>query len=363
MFARACRATGAIAALLCAHCGYVGIELTDPIDGGTASDTGVAVEIDARLQDARSVDDLDARSEDAEAGTGPEDSALEDASRDAEAIGADAAVDAQADDATTPDASDDAVVDAGPTQCDLTGDWVAKLTVSVSWPATAGTLAGAGLGSLWMRYQASADGGIIAGSRAACGVTLPSTTSIPALGGESYQPVFADAFFDALPARVIGTNGSVSINGTGVPGDTVTMGSTAYVFGTALADPVMGAWPAVGALAANDQDMDGAPGVTLGFTGAEPLIGVGVRADQAYVAARFAFQSTLTVLTCDQMQGTSAVSRFDTHFVGCHVQGGGACSTAQRDLFDSNRPIYTVNAGNMAARKIAGATCARSVLP
>ncbi|MET0283959.1 MAG: hypothetical protein ABW352_05795, partial [Polyangiales bacterium] len=119
---------------------------------------------------------------------------------------------------------------------------------------------------------------------------------------------------------------------------------------------VNSAWLPNIALVDNDQDLDGNPGVTVDFMG-RPLVDGLARADQGYIAARVAFGGSVTVVDCDDLAGPVAVSRFDTHFVGCHVAGGSHCSAPQRDLLDASRPLYVATSATLTARKVPNATC------
>ncbi|MET0283515.1 MAG: hypothetical protein ABW352_03575, partial [Polyangiales bacterium] len=269
-------------ALLGTHCGYLGLDLQDlPV-----VDTDARVEAPNDAQMGVPNEPLDARSEDGaieaarrEAAAPVEDAAVEDAAIE-DAINQDAATEdaALVEDTGVEDAGVDAMLDAAPMRCDLAGDWVARLNIATTWPASGGVMAGSGTSSIWLRYQASAAGGIVGGSLVACGATLPAVTAIVPIG-EVYRPQFADALFDALPARVLATNASFSITGAGFPGDLVNMTPSAFVFGTTLADPVNSAWLPNIALVDNDQDLDGNPGVTVDFMG-RPLVDGLARADQ-----------------------------------------------------------------------------------
>lgn len=354
MFAGARGVAGGIAALLCAHCGYFGVELLPAevvvADGGR--DAGVVAEI----EDAGSVD-APPTSEDASS----LDAFVDDAANDDAAVD-DATVDAYVADANVDASGADASVDAGPVRCELAGDWVAQLRIATSWAAGA-VLPGSGTTTIWLRYQASATGGIVAGSLIACGASLPSTTT-PTF--ETYAPRFADSVFDTLPPRVVATNASFGLSGSGFPGDVVTLAPVAFVFGTTLADPVASGWPLNSLLPANDQDVDGQPGTTVDFTGSiHPPVDGQRRAAQGYIAARIAFGGNASVVDCSTLMGPVTVSRFDTHFVGCALDGGGSCSASQRDFLDLNRPLYAAGSSTLTARKVPNATCpiARSTLP
>jgi hypothetical protein len=377
MFARGFGVFARTAALLCAHCGYVGLELL-PLDAGDTNrpDAGAAPDAevqDARSQDARAPDDaapeLDASAEDASA----EDASAEDASADAaSAEDASAALDGQVADAARADAqvadasSADASLADAALPCDLAGNWGAKLTVSTSWPASGVVLAGSGTSTLWLRYQTNASGAIVPGSSAACGLLLPSATTPPALGSQTYQPLFANALFDAVPARVVGTAGALTVGGSGFPGSPVTLAPTAFLLGATLMDPVNDPWPAASALVSADQDLDLAPAITVGFpSGSLVPIGANMYVDQAYLAVRLAFGATLTLNSCDLLSGSAVVTHFDSHVLGCHILNGGSCMDAQRNAFDAARPIYTPGSATLTVRTLANATCAvvRSTLP
>jgi hypothetical protein len=57
------------------------------------------------------------------------------------------------------------------------------------------------------------------------------------------------------------------------------------------------------------------------------------------------------------------VTLFDNHVVGCHINGGSACTTGaantQADFIDQNRTIYKPGTATFAAQALAsGGTCA-----
>ena len=86
-----------------------------------------------------------------------------------------------------------------------------------------------------------------------------------------------------------------------------------------------------------------------------------------YLAIRNIMTLTSMVDGClDSYSGTAQVSNFESHIIGCHVKGGGECTTSQRDFVDSNRTIYNVDQAVFTAQRVdAAATCAdiRALLP
>ena len=67
----------------------------------------------------------------------------------------------------------------------------------------------------------------------------------------------------------------------------------------------------------------------------------------------------LTRTSCDEASGPATFMHFDNHVVGCHVSGGGACSSSEVKFIDDNRTVYAVTSGTMATKVVpATATCA-----
>jgi hypothetical protein len=87
-----------------------------------------------------------------------------------------------------------------------------------------------------------------------------------------------------------------------------------------------------------------------------------------YLAIRNAITMQLTAADDDPdtYTGTANVTKFDSHVVGCHIQGGGNCSTSDRDFIDQNNVTFNVKSASVKLVRVAAdATCAdvRATLP
>jgi hypothetical protein len=168
------------------------------------------------------------------------------------------------------------------------------------------------------------------------------------------------------PARAIATDAIIKIQGSGIPGDAVTLSNSALAFGASLADPVNDPWPSSNsAIVSNDMDGDSKPGVTIPhlndgdhkYLPVDPLRLS--RADRGYYAARVVLSASGSVESCTEIKGKALVPRFDTHILGCKVANGGDCDPIQRDLLDSFRPLHKVDSAIFRAIKVAdGSSCA-----
>jgi hypothetical protein len=113
----------------------------------------------------------------------------------------------------------------------------------------------------------------------------------------------------------------------------------------------------------SDDDNDGWPGVTAvpitGASGActgtcsyyDPPLAVGgvgeSLADQVYVVQRNRISFSVTrAADCSTAAGHAHVTLFDNHVVGCHVAGGGQCTSANVGFLDQNRALYVDGSGN-----------------
>jgi hypothetical protein len=154
--------------------------------------------------------------------------------------------------------------------------------------------------------------------------------------------------------------------------------SYAALLGFTMADPATAAWPAsyTGISMTTDPDGDTNPGMTatprsssgyvLPPTSALGALGVGSRADQLYLVIRNVVSTMLTRSSCEDASGTATVMHFDNHVIGCHVSGGGACSSTEVKFIDDNRTIYSVTSATITTKIVAdGASCAdvRAALP
>jgi hypothetical protein len=150
------------------------------------------------------------------------------------------------------------------------------------------------------------------------------------------------------------------------PGSQFTVGRGTLLLGASLGDPLSDPWPeSWTGLNAVDHDGDGKPGVT---TLAKSGNGYGlprldifndqIRADEIYLALRTILSLDGIVDSCGRATGV-ATFNMEQHAVGCHVNGGGDCSTEQVNLLDNNLPQLQVSGGSFELVSIPdGSSCA-----
>ena len=242
-----------------------------------------------------------------------------------------------------------------------------------TWAGSVGIAAGSGTAAVWLKYQTTSDGSLVPGSMTHCGVLIPDFSLTPLLGGERYGVNFGIPLFDAQPPRAFASDPIMQVDGAGFPGDAFTMSQMAQVLGTTLSNPLTDPWPSSpSSLVNNDMDGDGKAGITVPNLNDATHIYMRVdaaasrRAHSGYYASRVVMSWSGSVVSCTEVAGGADVPRWDTHFVGCGLVGGGDCNTTQRDQLDSFRPIHVANGATFRALKAAdGVTCTavRSTLP
>lgn len=321
------RCCGFVATFMAASCGTIGVELLDlDRDAGEGGTSNPPISLDASMSDAS----------DAEDG----------------GVDADAMVDA---------AGPDAFVDTGPQPCDFSGTWATKVEVALSWNAKTvlgfpAVLGGNGTAHVWVKHRSAPDGSVEPGSMVACGVSLPPIALGSGAGGGSGRVSFDIPLFDTAPPSV-STDPLLQVHGAGFPGDPSTLSETAMLLGVTLSDPLNDAWPGADVLMSHDLDGDGHPGVTLPHLGGEyvhlPVALFGAtRSEAGHYAARVVLSASGTVLSCEEIAGEAQVRRLDSRVLGCVVDGGSLCSTAQSDLLEDNRPDFIPGDGTYRAVKV-----------
>jgi hypothetical protein len=250
--------------------------------------------------------------------------------------------------------------------------------LDVTWPATTAAAAGSGKVHIWNRTKLAATGMDLSGTTEACGSVLPEFKL--SLGGQivtgktngKVLPQFPDAVWDATSMPKFASHGTIS---GWEAGSTINFDATLGLVGLTMADP-KGAWPdSYKDVTAADHDGDGEPAITaipkndgdytqppsaLGIFGSAPTV------DKLYIASRTVIALTGTFASCTEQSGMAQVESFDSHVVGCHVNGGNDCVADQIDFVDTGRTKYQVTGATFASKKVADdASCAeiRAALP
>lgn len=255
-----------------------------------------------------------------------------------------------------------------------------NISMAVTWPGTTSANAGNGTVHIWLLSDFTASGNSFSGSTRTCGTTLPGVTltglgSIAA-GGSKVQILLGDSVWSApsMPTYM-STGMQTGYN----PGDTFTVSPTVALIGLALpqgTDPSSYAWPTSSwsfpsGTTFPDHDGDNNPGITAtpqtgnGYVDPPTAVGLGgsaPSADQIYVATRSDIALSGKWNSCTDQSGTATIMHFDNHVVGCHIKGGGACTTGaantQADFIDQNRTVYAPGSATFVAKTLAaGAKC------
>jgi hypothetical protein len=279
----------------------------------------------------------------------------------------------------------DAATDADTsTTCNLSGPWALKVAVQVTWQGTTILAAGGGTVDVWALMQGTQTGDSIATTVLPCGIGLPDFDGPAIAGPPIYGVAFPDSLFDGTFLTATASSLTVS---SSAPGATLTSPAEANLLGITLADPTTAAWPGLAAAQAAevDTDADGNPGVTAlskygngavrtendgGTYSSIPAIGTGIggigTADELYMALRSVIALSGTLTSCTQASGPATVSHFDSHALGCHLVGGGNCSSSQSSFVDNNSPTFAVTSATFAAQMLTNTgTCpnVRAALP
>jgi hypothetical protein len=254
----------------------------------------------------------------------------------------------------------------GAATCPMLTDFMLAIhtVVDVTWPDTLGAEGGSGKLHAWSLARLSADGTSISGTTQPCGTDLPELTLKAIVGGGKFDIDVPDAVWDAPSAPSTTTLGT--LDGF-EPGSALRTEVTSLLVGLTMSDPE-GAWPASRAdITAVDADGDDEPGFTgVPKTGAgyvQPPVaaalgGTGAKADAMYMVTRTAMGLSGTLSSCSEQSGAVSVKFFDNHIVGCHVAGGGECSSEQVDFLDTNRNQLTATDGTFTSKLVPNtATC------
>jgi hypothetical protein len=105
--------------------------------------------------------------------------------------------------------------------------------------------------------------------------------------------------------------------------------------------------------------------VGTGYT-LPPVSLLGPNATHLFVASRTVSLLTGTATNCDLIQGhieigtVGGASGFNSHIIGCIIEGGAVCDSTQADFVDANGPVFTpASPTTMEMRRMADdATCA-----
>lgn len=243
------------------------------------------------------------------------------------------------------------------------------LIMAVTWPGSIGTNPGSGNVHVWTRAKLTfGAGNTITSVNTPCGSVVPDIQTTTIAGGKKVQPEFLPAVWESAALATFdgsGQQSSFDVNSK------VSITAKPALVGLTMADP-NGAWPAATAIQAVDSDGDGHPGITATpkndtVYGLPPTSIVQTKhADQLYIASRTTTSLAGVRDTCDSQKGTATVAAFDSHVIGCRIEGGADCAAADIKFIDDNRTVFVVTGATYEAKIVPdGATCAavRAAVP
>ena len=221
------------------------------------------------------------------------------------------------------------------------------VTLNVSWPSSLAVTGGEGVVHVWDLRRIDVSGTDFTSETQPCGTMLPPLSlSTIAGGGQSLLEVPAATWDLASMPRI---DGGGTLSGFS-PGSSFVTEPQTTLIGHMMTDP-NGPWPDdAGEIVPVDHDADTNDGITsIPRTDGDfvrpptSIIGQsGDVADQVYLVTRTTFAHEGEFTSCTEIEGTTMISAFDNHVVGCHVFDGDECSESQADFIDSNRTVYEV---------------------
>jgi hypothetical protein len=245
------------------------------------------------------------------------------------------------------------------------------VTLNVSWPSSLAVMGGEGVVHVWDIRRIEVSGTDFTSETQPCGTMLPPLSlSAIAGGGQSLLEVPAATWDLASMPKI---DGGGTLSGFS-PGSSFVTDAQTTLIGHTMDDPD-GAWPDdAGEITPVDHDGDSNDGITsIPRTDGDfvrpptSIIGQsGDVADQVYLVTRSTFVHDGEFTSCTDIEGTTMISAFDNHVVGCHVFEGDECSDGQADFIDSNRTVYEVTSATFQSKLLDDAvTCvdARDALP
>jgi hypothetical protein len=240
------------------------------------------------------------------------------------------------------------------------------IVMNVSWASSIAVSAGTGKVHMWSRSKFVDNGDSAAIETTSCGSLLPVISTTAIAGNAKILAEIPDATWDnpAMPKFVGSATRAAGI---------LTVDSGVALLGLSMTDP-SAAWPTAAAdITPVDHDGDSFPGVTAipkstsGFSAPPTSLSQSAHADKLYLAIRTAMTLSVPISGCpSSYSGAAHVSHFENHVVGCHVKGGSACSSSERDFIDQNNTQLKAGSATFDSLVVADdASCAdvRAALP
>lgn len=271
------------------------------------------------------------------------------------------------------------VVDSGPAECSLVGEFSSEVILDVQWKAT--TVFGvvpviaAGSGKIrFLMHMASEDGEHF--KLRACRGEVPDFAG-SFLIDEVYSAHIPDAVWErpTIPSWDLTWNMECRKPGCAmnIEEAVVTLGAI-----TTPGAPWPGRRGPLSTIISADHDNDGAPGATflmrdaperspMGKTYSHPPVSFALqsRASELYLAFQARVPVKAKLSSCDTITGSISQGAVEARAIGCRAQkpmGGpdADCTSEQIDFVDDNLPNWTVmGGGSLRAKRMApGADCA-----
>jgi hypothetical protein len=259
-----------------------------------------------------------------------------------------------------------------------------KVTVSTSWPGTAGVAKGAGPFLVWMLsiYDVDASNRIT-GTTTTCEMQMPSLT----LTVHDALAIGAPSGTTALQAIVFPTtswNGVASTNVTGTlggwnVGSSVAIAPVVLLYGLKSTSGLASTstqWPTSASMIASAdltyadgmayQTGIGQPGILGTYKSTPPYYMPGTSlapsspsANQASLVFRTELRLYGTSSSCATQSGQAFVNLLNGRIVGCQLTGSaGPCTTSQSGFLDANETQFEPGTGTFTSQQLsAGASC------
>jgi hypothetical protein len=257
--------------------------------------------------------------------------------------------------------------DGGPgADCPAKFSTASYIQIDMSWPGTAGYLAGNEFLQAWAKttFTRTADG--FSTESVICGNLLPVVTGTILIGEAKLANEIPLSAFDqpSMPR----TKGRLTRQGGKVVIDVGTA-----VLGTSLTD-ANARWPTREAIQPVDHDGDGKPGMTAIARKDPPYslppvdILLSKQADAMYTASRMGMRLLGASEGCKgPAEGSVEPLAFDSTIIGCRLAAGGDCGEPELNLLENQSPLFTLgSSGRWKSVPIAdGASCAdvRNAVP
>ncbi len=240
----------------------------------------------------------------------------------------------------------------------LSGVYALRINATTNWPGRTYIQSGSGPIQFWLRLTLTQSGTTLSGSAELCDQSTPEFRN--SVVSDRYLVDYPNALFTpgAPAATFSATLASLS------PGAGLTAARTAHLLGISMADPLNGAWPSLSAARSSqvDHDSDGDVGITVPFIDDSTYSHAqtagtlfAARASHAYGAQRLRFSLGGALSGCTGASGAATVQSFDTETIGCRLESGSDCSTAQYTHLHDNAVVHTVSNASYSLTRL-GAT-------